>query len=315
VEYRFLVTNTGVGSLAVAFSDPRCDAGTVTAPTGDADADNRLDVSETWEYRCTHVVTASDPDPLPNTATVTGTDKFGNTVTDTDTATVDVIHPAIDIEKTGPASATVGDVLNYVLTVTNPGDVGFAALEVGVTDPRCSQPPVLTGKGADATPNSLDPGDTWTYACSAATTGQQPGTFVNTAIVTGRDFLGTTVTDRDDFPTELIAQAVIPEEIINGTARLNGPSGCVKGPFTATVRGTRIAQVTFFVDGKRVKRLTAPTSGNRFTVSINPRGRSFGVHRVTARVQFVTESQTATRTLRLSFQRCKRQTVQPRFTG
>jgi hypothetical protein len=73
--------------------------------------------------------------------------------------------------------------------------------------------------------------------------------------------------------------------------------------------------VTFFVDGKRFKRLTAPTSGNRFTVRINPRGRGFGVHRVTARVQFETASGTRARTLRLSFQRCKRQVVRPRFTG
>ena len=51
----------------------------------------------------------------------------------------------------------------------------------------------------------------------------------------------------------------LPEPtIVNGTARLRGPSGCVKGPFKATVRGSRIARVTFFVDGKRFKRISAP---------------------------------------------------------
>ena len=105
-------------------------------------------------------------------------------------------------------------------------------------------------------------------------------------------------------------------EIVNGSARLRGPSGCVKGPFKATVRGSRIARVTFFVDGKRVKRITAPNGeGSRFTISINPRGRWFGVHRVTARVEFAAASQTQTRTLALSFQRCKKQVVNPRFTG
>ena len=90
----------------------------------------------------------------------------------------------------------------------------------------------------------------------------------------------------------------------------------MKGPFTATVRGSRIARVTFFVDGKRFKRISAPNGeGSRFTVSINPRGRGFGVHRVTARVEFATASQTQTRTLRLSFQRCRKQVVKPRFTG
>jgi hypothetical protein len=48
---------------------------------------------------------------------------------------------------------------------------------------------------------------------------------------------------------------------------------------------------------------------------VNPKGRGFGVHRVTAKVVFNSASQTQTRTLRLSFQRCRKQVVQPRFTG
>ena len=52
-----------------------------------------------------------------------------------------------------------------------------------------------------------------------------------------------------------------------------------------------------------------------FRVKINPRAVSRGVHRVTAKVVFVSESQTKTKTLRLSFQRCRKQVVRPRFTG
>jgi hypothetical protein len=313
VEYRFEVTNPGVGELTVAFADPRCDAGTLSGPTGD-DGDGKLDEDETWVYLCRHLITAQDPDPLPNTATVTGTDRHGNSDSDESSAAVDIIHPAIDIEKTGPATANVGDALSYTLTVTNPGDTPFAAQDVVVTDPKCQAPPAGPNTGSDATPGSLDPGDTWTYTCTAQTAGQPAGTFVNTANVSGKDFLGKTVTDTDDFPTVLEAQAVLPA--VPGSARLRGPSGCVKGPFTATVRGSRIARVTFFVDGKRFKRLTAPTGeGSRFTVRINPRGRGFGVHRVTARVEFAAASETRARTLRLSFQRCRRQVVKPRFTG
>ena len=157
----------------------------------------------------------------------------------TDSASVDVIHPAIDIEKTGPATATVGDALAYTLTVTNPGDVSFAAQEVVVTDPKCEAPPAGPNTGSDATPGQLDPGDTWTYTCTAQTAGQPAGTFVNTANVSGKDFLGKTVTDTDDFPTMLNAQAVLPETIVSGTARLRGPSGCVKGPFNGD--GARVA--------------------------------------------------------------------------
>ena len=74
--------------------------------------------------------------------------------------------------------------------------------------------------------------------------------------------------------------------------------------------------MTFFVDGKRVKRITAPNGeGSKFTVKVNPKGRGFGVHRVTAKVVFNSASETQTRTLRLSFQRCRKQVVKPRFTG
>jgi hypothetical protein len=196
--------------------------------------------------------------------------------------------------------------------VTNPGDVSFAAQEVIVTDPKCEAPPAGPNTGTDATPGQLDPGDKWTYTCTAQTAGQPAGTFVNTAIVTAKDSNGRSVTDKDDFPTVLEAQAVLPAA--PGSARLRGPSGCVRGPFKATVRGSRIARVTFFRDGKRIKTITAKPGQTRFRVSVRPSRRP-GVHRISARVQFETASGTKARTLRLSFQRCARQVVRPRFTG
>jgi hypothetical protein len=313
LEYQFTVTNPGAIGLEVTLEDARCDAApTRTRRDGD---DELLDPDETWIYVCSHVVKAGDPDPLPNTVTATGTVPGTTTkVSDQDSAEADIFHPAIDIDKTGPATATAGVVLGYTLTVKNTGDIAFAADKVVVSDPGCDGPPVLTSKNGDPSPGSLDPGvDTWTYTCSHLTTAGQ-SSYLNVATVTGTDRNGRTATDSDGQPTVL--QAVLPETIVSGTARLRGPSGCVKGPFTATVRGSRIARVTFFVDGKRFKRITAPNGeGSRFTVSINPRGRSFGVHRVTARVEFAAASQTKTRTLALSFQRCKRQAVAPRFTG
>ena len=271
-----------------------------------------LAVGATWLFTCSHVVTAADPDPLPNTVTVTATPPGGPALPpQTDTERADILHPAIDIEKDGPATATQGDTLTYTLVVTNPGDVVFASDKVVVTDPQCDDQPTLVSVNGDPSPQSLNPGDTWTYTCSHVTTTAE-SSVTNVATVTGTDPNGRTVTDTDQIVTNLAAQ--LPDNPVNGTARLRGPSGCVKQSFKATVRGTRIAQVTFFIDGKRYKRLTAPTAGNRWQVTINPRGRSFGVHRVTARVRFAAESETASRTLRLSFQRCKRR-VRPRFTG
>jgi hypothetical protein len=199
--------------------------------------------------------------------------------------------------------------------VTNPGDVPFARQDVVVADPRCEAPPAGPNTGSDGSPEQFDPGDTWTYTCTAQTAGQPAGTFVNTATVTAKDFNDRQVTDTDELPTMLEAQQVLPgPEIVSGTARLRGPSGCVRGPFTATVRGRRIARVTFYRDGDKIKTIIARPGQREFTVKIKPSSRR-GVHSVTARVRFRAASGTRARTLRLSYQRCRKQVVRPRFTG
>jgi hypothetical protein len=319
VTYTFAATNDGDTSLHdVSVSDDRC--APAAGPTGKSggNADDLLDPGETWTFTCANQIPAGhaigDENPIRNVATASGKDALGKPVTSTDDHRVRVLHPAVDIEKTGPAGAAVGAPLGYTLTVTNPGDVPFAAQEVVVADPRCEAPPAGPHTGADATPGQLDPGDTWTYTCTAQTTGQHPGTFVNTATVTAKDFNGRTVSDTDAFPTTLDDQQVLPEEVTSGTARLHGPSGCVKHAFNATVRGRKIASVTFYVDGAKLERVVARSGQRVFRVKVRP-AKSLGVHRVTARVVFKASSRTKARTLRLSFRRCARQIVTPQFTG
>jgi hypothetical protein len=331
VTYTFAVTNPGDTPLSgVTVSDDRC--APVSGPTDKqgGDADELLEPGETWTFTCAKQIPAGhkigDENPIRNVATATGKDPLDKPVSSTDDHVVRVLHPVIDIEKTGPATAAVGTPLGYTLTVTNPGDVPFAAQDVAVTDPRCEAPPAGPATGADQTPGQLDPGDTWTYTCTAQTTGQPAGTFVNTATVTGKDFNGRTVTDTDEFPTVLQAppepqpepqpqeQEILPEEIVSGTARLHGPSGCVKKAFKAAVRGRRIASVTFYVDGKKQKKVVAKSGQRVFRVKVRP-GSAVGVHRVTARIVFKASSQTKARTLRLTYRRCVRQVVTPQFTG
>ena len=260
--FTFKVTNPGnVPLTAITVGDDKCApvTGPVAKTGGNQDA--ALDPGEAWSYTCTKTIEphqAGEANPVVNTVTATGTDRHGDEHSAKDSHETRILHPAIDIEKTGPATATVGDVLDYTLVIKNPGDVPFPAQNVVVTDPKCTQPPVLQTKGADATPGTFDPGDAWTYSCSAETAGLQPGTFVNRATVTGTDGNGRVVSDLDDFPTELAAQAVIPGKVVKGTARLSGPSGCVKKAFDATVRGRRIAKVTFYVDGSKRATMQAP---------------------------------------------------------
>jgi len=82
IVYVFEVLNTGyVDFTSVLLTDDTgiCNTGTMTGPTGD-DGDGKLNPSEIWKYTCSHVVTAGDPDPLDNTAMVSGTPSVPGTL-------------------------------------------------------------------------------------------------------------------------------------------------------------------------------------------------------------------------------------------
>ena len=152
--------------------------------------------------------------------------------------------PAIALEKSGPALAEAGDTLRYTLYVTNPGRVAIPANGVNVTDNRCDDPPALTSKNGDTSPQTLDPGDTWTYACSYKTA--EPGAdceqtvVTNTATATGT--VGrSTVTDDGSITTTVVCPDVPPEPPLPPTPQpgpapppvppLPGPSPPPEPPF------------------------------------------------------------------------------------
>ena len=197
ITYTFDVTNVGDTDLHdVTLSDPICDAGTVQL-VDDGDGDTILAVGEVWHYTCTHVVTAEDPDPLPNTATVTGTDEAGTTVSDEDSHVVDIIHPAIQIVKTAdPKSGSPGDTITYTYVVTNIGDTTL--YDVSVDDD-------VIGHIGDIP--VLEPGAENAVTLTATfVLGNSPVTNVGTAA--GTDVLGLTVTDDDDALVQVVAPNV-----------------------------------------------------------------------------------------------------------
>jgi len=185
ITYNFEVTNPGDVPLHnIVLTDPKCDiAPTITAKTGTGDA--ILDLEDHWFYSCTHKITAQDPDPLPNTGTVTGVDPLNKTVTDNSSHIVDIIHPAIQVQKSGPAEAHEGDTVTYTFKVTNTGDV--ALTNVTVVDD------VLGNIG---TINSLDVGATTTLTKDYKI--PSPSTSVdNTVTACGNDPLSLQVCDTD----------------------------------------------------------------------------------------------------------------------
>ena len=122
--FQITVANTGGSDLDVDFSDPNCDAGTLTGPTGDGGDAGVLDAGETWTFRCSHVVTAADltNGSFQNTACAEGTSDSGGSDDDCDSAGGNVLDPRINVVKDGPATAYHGDQVTYTFTVTNTGN-------------------------------------------------------------------------------------------------------------------------------------------------------------------------------------------------
>ncbi len=206
VTYTYTVTNTGNTALsAVGLTDDRC-AG-VTGPAGDANANSTLDRGEIWTYTCAVALVGatgnppSDPDLVVNTATVTGTDPAGVSVGGSDTATVEVLTPAIDVAVAASAPKVhEGDDVTFTYTVTNTGNDRLASVDL--TDPACA--PI--GGFAEVTGNGdgyLDPGEVWTYRCVRSTSG--PADLLSTPTVIADPTLGPPVTDTDSEPVEVIA--------------------------------------------------------------------------------------------------------------
>ena len=340
VVYTFAVSNTGDEPLHdVTVADDHCAVGAVPAERRNDDGDGLLEnpgvdgqTSEVWTFTCTYALPAhgaGEENPVHNVATVTATDELGTPHTDTDDHSAPVLHPAIELSKSGPASATAGDRVTYSLLVTNPGDVALVGQSLQIDDPQCDAPPVLEAKrrgdAPDPTPDTLDPGDAWTYTCTVPTSAGQT-TVLNRATATATDVNGRTVADSGEAGTTLAqapVQLVLTETntVFTGDARLRGPTACVPKRFRVRISGTRIASVRVKIDGRTVRRwkpsaaAAQRSSNGSFSMTINAARWGDGIHRLVASVTYTAVSNTPPRTLRMTFTRCARQLVRPQFTG
>jgi hypothetical protein len=85
--------------------------------------------------------------------------------------------------------------------------------------------------------------------------------------------------------------------------------------FNVQVTGRQIRRVVFYMDGRKVSTLARPNRGTRFALAVRPNSLRRGTHRVLAVTYFTRASGTKMRTLRVTFSRCARTAVAPRFTG
>jgi uncharacterized repeat protein (TIGR01451 family) len=228
ITYTFAVRlAAGSATLTnITLVDPICSATpTLLSKTG-GDQDTALETGETWNYRCTHVVTATDPDPLPNTVTVTGTGPNGQ-VSDTDNHSVDIIHPDIRIVKTAkPGSIGPGETVTYTFKVTNTGDVTL--FDVKVTDDKL---------GNICTIGRLDVGETQTCTADFTASSDFGGPVDNVGKAKGHDVTGISVQDTDRASIDVVLGKTV-------TPPVTPPSGLA---FTGTSGALQMAGVALLL--------------------------------------------------------------------
>jgi LPXTG-motif cell wall-anchored protein/uncharacterized repeat protein (TIGR01451 family) len=208
ITYSFDVSLTTSISLSnVTVTDPICNAAPVLGSKSGGDQDDVLESGEIWHYTCSHLVTGSDPDPLPNTATVTGTSSDGRAASDQDSHLVDIIHPAIRIVKTAdPTSGEPGDTVTYTYVVTNTGDVTLH--DISVDDD-------VIGHICDIA--SLDPGQSETCTADYVIP-DQTGPIDNIGIAVGSDETGKEVKDDDKASVDVVLGTVVTKTPPSGIA-------------------------------------------------------------------------------------------------
>jgi hypothetical protein len=116
-----------------------------------------------------------------------------------------------------------------------------------------------------------------------------------------------------NIPATTPASSVAGTEAASATAAVRAQRSCASRTASITVSGRQIRQVTFSVNGHRVRTVRVRSSQRRVTVAV-PLSRGGAARQtVTARVTF--RNGAAARTLTTRATRCAQGAVSPQFTG
>jgi hypothetical protein len=191
VNYTVSVENVGTTNVEdIVLTDSL--AGELVCDLGDGILVPEEDVECEYSY----TVLDTDADPLENTVTVVGTaavDGVDTEVSDEASASVDILHPEISVQKSGPAAALVTTEATYTFIITNSGDATLH--DVSATDD-------VLGALDACSVAELIPGEQIT--CSASTELTEVGEVTNTVTASGTDALGEAVEATDSHTTDVL---------------------------------------------------------------------------------------------------------------
>jgi hypothetical protein len=190
VTYTYTLRNIGTVPVTnITMVGDTCSP--IILASGDTNNDAKLDVNETWVYRCSTTLSQTHT----NTVTATG---WANGISTVDIASATVVvgalavPPLIHITKV-PSPLTLlagGGAVTYTYTVTNPGTAPLS--NVNITDDKCTGlPGRVSGHPGDLNKNNLlESNESWSFTCKTNLT----QTTTNTAIASG-EANGLTVRD------------------------------------------------------------------------------------------------------------------------
>ncbi|SER82656.1 DUF7507 domain-containing protein, partial [Flavobacterium frigoris] len=218
ITYTFTLTNPGTTPITdITITDPLFEAPNpiiaISAPSGDANNNMILDISETWIYTATYAITQADIDlgSVTNQAKVNGLVLGSETVMGTSSTITRLCQDSdIAIVKTSDiqfgeercATLIVGDLVTYTFTVSNTGNVSLS--NVIVADPLSNLSTIALISGDANSNDILEVNETWIYTATYSVTQADidTGNITNQASVNGTAPDTTVVTDQSGDSTE-----------------------------------------------------------------------------------------------------------------
>ncbi len=325
VDYEILVTNTGEVPLALSdFTDAHCDPGTIAGGPGAA----LLAVGEQTTYTCDHVL-ASTGD-YTNEASVNGTPPGADAIPGKSQPVVvhvgeaPVAGMSVDkLQRVGgsgvftkePLAASIGQTVEYEIVVHNTGTGPMTM--ASFADPHCDAGTIAGGPGS----GTVAVGASTTYTCQHVL--MAAGTYTNVATLAGGP-AGQEPLSMTSSLVEVVVQppGASPKEEIGrhgskcaSSPQMHNVSGPQRRPFTVRVGSAGVKQITFYLDGRRLRTMRQSQARHGvFSVKINPGKLKYGAHRVSFKTVEINPSCATTARAR-TFVRPFTARVAPHFTG